>query len=196
MSDFKEFPKIPRLFRDCIITEKIDGTNGQICIIPAGTITSGTAEEHVLHRNANGDILLAGSRNRWVTPENDNYGFARWVLEHQEELRTNLGFGTHYGEWWGAGIQRKYGLKEKRFSLFNTTRWNSVPVSPCHVVPVIYAGPFSTEVVKDCVSRLRTEGSLASPGFMNPEGVVVFHEAGQCFFKATLEKDEKPKGVK
>lgn len=192
---FQEFPKIPRLFRDCIITEKIDGTNGQITIIPAGTMTS-IGEEHVIHRNAAGDILLAGSRNRWVTPENDNYGFARWAKEHAAELMDVLGFGTHYGEWWGAGIQRKYGLKEKRFSLFNTTRWNGQPTLPCHVVPVLWAGVFNTEAVKEWLDVLKKEGSKAAPGFMNPEGVVVFHEAGGVLFKATIVGDEKPKGSK
>ena len=35
MITFEEFKKIPRLFRDCTITEKIDGTNGQIVIQPS-----------------------------------------------------------------------------------------------------------------------------------------------------------------
>lgn len=32
--DFQSFPKIGRLNRDCVITEKIDGSNGQIHIFP------------------------------------------------------------------------------------------------------------------------------------------------------------------
>jgi hypothetical protein len=32
MPEFAGFPKISRLSRDCIITEKIDGTNAQILI--------------------------------------------------------------------------------------------------------------------------------------------------------------------
>ena len=31
--------------------------------------------------------------------------------------------GRHFGEWWGSGIQRGYGLDEKTFSLFNAYRW-------------------------------------------------------------------------
>lgn len=81
MSDFEEFPKIPRLRRGVTITEKIDGTNGQIFIDEEGNIK-------------------AGSRSRWITPEDDNYGFARWVAEHADELRE-LGHGRHFGEWWG-----------------------------------------------------------------------------------------------
>ncbi|HLE80817.1 MAG TPA: RNA ligase family protein, partial [Dehalococcoidia bacterium] len=102
LEDFQEFGKIYRLSRDCIITEKIDGTNAQVVVLEDGRV-------------------LAGSRNRWITPEADNFGFARWVKEHEEELRS-LGPGRHYGEWWGSGIQRGYGLKEKRFSLFNVSR--------------------------------------------------------------------------
>ncbi len=29
---------------------------------------------------------------------------------------------------------------------------------------------------------------------MQPEGIIVFHTAAQAMFKATLEKDEEPKG--
>ena len=40
--EFMEFPKIASLSRECIITEKIDGTNGQIFIDEDGksTVTS------------------------------------------------------------------------------------------------------------------------------------------------------------
>jgi len=102
--DFVAFPKIARLSRECVISEKIDGTSAQILITDDGQIK-------------------AGSRSRWLTPENDNFGFAAWVADNKEELLT-LGVGRHFGEWWGEGIQRNYGLKERRFSLFNTIRWH------------------------------------------------------------------------
>lgn len=183
--NFIEFPKIPRLFRDIVITEKIDGTNAQIYIpeLPGEA----------------GDLpFLVGSRSRWITPENDNAGFAKWAYEHAEELLT-LGPGSHFGEWWGAGIQRGYGLKEKRFSLFNTHRWGDPATRPscCDVVPVLYEGPLFLDG-KDSVSStldiLRKEGSVAAPGFMSPEGVVIYHKAGGYLFKATIERDEEPKG--
>lgn len=183
-TEFETFRKIPRLSRVCVITEKIDGTNAQILVTEDGK-------------------LYAGSRSRWlVTPEDeslssDNFGFGRWALEHKEELIKGLGIGRHYGEWWGAGIQRKYGLKEKRFSLFNTSIWNDPTVRPacCSVVPLLYEGIFSTEKVEEWVLTLRVEGSRAAPGFMNPEGVVVYHVAAGQYFKKTLEKDEEPKGL-
>ena len=42
---------------------------------------------------------------------------------------------------------------------------------------------------------LRERGSYAAPGFMKPEGVVVFHTAGNVGFKKTIEKDELPKAL-
>ena len=173
---FEAFPKVPRLKRDIIITEKIDGTNSQV-LVPEDD-----------------GPLLVGSRNRWITPEDDNYGFARWVKAHEEVLRKGLGYGTHYGEWWGSGIQRRYGLAEKRFSLFNVGRWSNGAPDLCHVVPVIYAGPWSQEAIDGALDKLRTGGSVAAPGFMQPEGVVVFHIASRNLYKVTLENDGEPKG--
>jgi len=56
---FVEFPKIARFSRDVIVTEKIDGTNAQVYV--DDTMTR----------------AFAGSRNRWITPDDDNFGFAR-----------------------------------------------------------------------------------------------------------------------
>ena len=38
---FVPFPKMARLRRDILITEKIDGTNAQIVIVPRGTYADG-----------------------------------------------------------------------------------------------------------------------------------------------------------
>jgi hypothetical protein len=175
--DFEEFPKMARLSRGCVITEKLDGTNAQICIGEDGS-------------------FQVGSRTRWITPEDDNYGFARWAMDHKDELLA-LGPGRHFGEWWGQGIQRKYPIGEKRFSLFNVSRWaGDERPACCHLVPTLYQGLFTTDAVESALSKLREEGSLAAPGFMNPEGVVVFHLAAGMGFKKTLEKDEVPKGAR
>lgn len=177
MNDFEPFNKIARLTRECVVTEKIDGTNAQIFIDEDGSIR-------------------AGSRKRWITPQDDNFGFARWVAEHEDEL-IELGPGRHYGEWWGLGIQRGYGLTEKRFSLFNTARWADDSVRPacCGVVPTLYQGTFNTNAVNLALLRLRDQGSEAAPGFMDPEGVVVFHLASRQLFKKTLDNDALPKSV-
>ena len=194
---FEGFPKIRRLFRDIIITEKIDGTNAQVHVLEDGRV-------------------LAASRKRYLLPEqSDNFGFRAWVEAHADELRE-LGPGRHFGEWWGKGVQRGYGLDEKRFSLFNVSRWwsewnarfdltkmergkeveigRTQPPLCCGVVPIIYAGPFSEDVVHTKLYELEALGSLAAIGFLRPEGIVIFHQQSGHLFKVTLENDEKPKG--
>jgi hypothetical protein len=168
--EFKEFPKIARLSRDVIVTEKIDGTNGQIYI------------------RDNGEFLI-GSRTRWITPENDNHGFARWAMENKDELIEGLGGGQHFGEWWGQGIQRGYGLKEKRFSLFNVTRWYECAPICCSVVPTLWRGVFDLDEIDRQMQLLNINGSVAAPGFMKPEGIVIYHIAGNVMFKKTLNGD-------
>jgi hypothetical protein len=196
-TEFIKFPKMARLSRECLVLEKIDGTNASILITDDGQ-------------------MLVGSRTRWITPESDNFGFARWVMEHREEL-LQLGPGRHFGEWWGSGIQRGYDLSkgEKRFSLFNVARWCLAGETPqriltadpciekyqdvlpacCHLVPVLRRGVFDTRMCDDALDELREKGSLAAPGFKFPEGIVVFHIAANVGFKKTLDKDDVPKGA-
>ena len=196
MTDFQGFNKIARFSREVIVTEKIDGTNAQIFIGEDGE-------------------FLTGSRTRWITPEDDNFGFSRWAHEHKDELLT-LGPGRHFGEWWGQGIQRKYGLTEKRFSLFNVMRWclhDETPLvipmadpriikteevlPPCvGLVPILWRGLFDDLTINDVLDCLLVNGSQAAKGFMNPEGVVVYHIAGNVGFKKTLEKDSEPKSAR
>ena len=80
--EFVPFPKIPRLHKECVVTEKIDGTNGLIYITD------------------DGDMFI-GSRNRWLSEDADNFGFHRWASENKSEL-MKLGVGRHHGEWWGC----------------------------------------------------------------------------------------------
>ena len=173
--NFEGMPKIKRWSREISISEKIDGTSGCVMIDDDG-------------------VMHVGSRTRWITPEHDNMGFARWCFEHHDELLL-LGHGRHFGEWWGAGIQRRYGQKEKIFSLFNSSRWtDDVRPSCCRVVPVLYTGPMDQYAIQGCLYRLKFEGSMAAPGYMNPEGIVIYHTAAGIAFKKTLEGDEVPKG--
>lgn len=185
--EFISFEKLARWHKPMIITEKIDGTNGQICIKDGK--------------------LFVGSRSRWLTPQSDNFGFCKWAYEHEAEL-LQLGEGRHWGEWWGKGIQRGYGLQERRFSLFDVTRWTehgkdlrgwitdevrgvitltkSAPPC-CHVVPVLYTGSFDEVMVMNTMKGLRTIGSEAARGWMEPEGIVVFHTAAKRNFKLTYD---------
>lgn len=174
--EFVGWPKIPRWSRDIIITEKLDGTNAAVCI------------------NDNGTEVWAQSRSRIITPDDDNYGFAGWVERNRDALIQELGPGRHFGEWWGQGINRNYGLKEKRFSLFNVTRWRDSPLTVCSIVPVLYEGMMYGPAIDGALEDLRCFGSRAALGFMNPEGIVVFHTAANTCFKKTIEKDDEWKG--
>lgn len=172
--EFVPFPKIPRLHKECVVTEKIDGTNG------------------IIYITDDGDMFI-GSRNRWLSAESDNFGFHRWASENQDEL-MKLGAGRHHGEWWGSGIQRGYNLPkgEKRFSLFNVSIWNyENKPECCYVVPTLYTGEFSTNELDDVMDKLWDYGSVASPGFMNPEGIILFHSSANHYFKAPFDKNHK-----
>lgn len=180
--EFQAWPKLPHLNRQIIITEKIDGTNAAVYVGEDGTVG-------------------AQSRKRVITTQDDNFGFANWVSTHAAALAEILGPGYHFGEWWGSGIQRGYGLSkgEKRFSLFNTSRWGGHDlrdlVPGLGVVPVLYEGPLDTHVINRTVEALSGSGSHAAPGFDRPEGVVVFHTAANSMFKVTIENDELPKAL-
>lgn len=266
--EFQEWPKIGRLNRDIVITEKLDGTNAAI-----GIKLTGYTSDSIGNTIPN-YIVYAQSRNRIITPHDDNYGFAAWVEKNSALLAEHLGEGLHFGEWWGVSIARNYGLSERRFSLFNTAKWNDTDAGVAalaalrilgvsiYSVPVLYTGPWTgllgykdaatgewldlskqenwpevlTQTPVDRVrfnafiegwveqgsgdelneefkklfpmnprprfapnfiaEWLKREGSQAVPGFMNPEGVVVFHKATGTCFKVTLEGDEKHKGEK
>lgn len=183
---FEPFPKIPRFSKagGCCITEKIDGTNAQLYI------TEELFKEE--HTARVGDYYIyCGSRNRLITPEDDNYGFAAWVKDNAEDL-INLGVGRHYGEWWGNSIQRNYGLRDRRFSLFNVNRWSKPDVNlpTCvSVVPVLYRGIFETSKIKCTLEELRITGSMASEGYMNPEGIVIYQYHTEQLFKMTYDGD-------
>ncbi|GGY88705.1 hypothetical protein CP967_31215 [Streptomyces nitrosporeus] len=187
--DFREWPKTSRLFREIVITEKIDGTN-------AG-----------LHISEDGQVV-AQSRKRIITPDSDNYGFARWAADNADELAYILGPGLHFGEWWGRGIQRRYGMDRKVFSLFNTSRWREVDESntspelraldasvgaQIDAVPVLYSGQFDETEIRQQLYYLQMGGSKAAPGFMHPEGIRVYHSQTRSVFKVTLDANDAGK---
>lgn len=209
--EFAPYPKLARLNRDMYVTEKIDGTNAAVQVVdltdqaslrplrenwetdPDGTpVATTTVDGRLLG-------LWAQSRKRFVNPIRDNAGFGQWVAENAEQLVT-LGEGIHYGEWWGLGIQRGYELDEKRFSLFNPVRYTNqleggVLPDNVHAVPVLCEYTFSTDAITSTLDMLEANGSYAAPGYMRPEGVVVWHSAARTAFKVTLENDEVPKAL-
>lgn len=176
--EFKPWPKIARLANEQMtITEKIDGTNACVIFLPAD---NDWGYEHA-----------AQSRNKLITPESDNAGFAKWVWQHVDELFVDLGYGYHYGEWWGSGIQRGYGMErgEKFFSLFNAPRWTPAAASfktpNLRVVPLLYQGSLESGKIADFADVLYESGSFAAPGFMKPEGIVVHLKEAGATYKIT-----------
>lgn len=166
--EFKAWPKITRVEnrRAPIFTEKIDGTNACVVISEDGE-------------------FACQSRTRIITPDDDNFGFAKWAYEHKDELLT-LGPGYHFGEWWGLGIQRGYGQTEKRFSLFNTRRWGDHNPNTPKCVGVVPILPVTN--VEDARKFLVENGSIVAPGFMRPEGAVMFDVDTETCFKIIIDK--------
>lgn len=173
--EFKEFPKIQQLEKIHLrITQKINGTNAQI----------------VIFETENGFNLKCGSRNRWITPDDDNFGFARFVYENKAEFIEKLGIGSHFGEWCGPGIQSSEGLSVKTLVLFDHWKFPSDrPLPPNTVtVPVLYLGKFDSKVIPETIEKLKTEGSLLVPGFMRVEGAVV--NIGGVSYKYVFDAEE------
>lgn len=171
--DFVGWPSIQRLSSDIVtVTEKVDGSNGVIWVGPDKQV-------------------LAGSRNGWLLDGRENYGFAAWVAAHADTLWM-LGEGYHYGEWFGCGIQRGYGLPEKRFASFEYWR-DDLPICMLKV-PLLYQGIYRNETLDEQIAILQRYGSKLVPDFMKPEGIVVqYRSAKGVKFKKFCENDLIPK---
>lgn len=205
------WPKTPRLNRGMLVTEKIDGTNCAVIIkpLPEDLLDVVAMAEYgqIVDLGERGVeesyVVTAQNRERLLQPgPADSFDFAKWVWRHAEDLALALGPGYHYGEWWGGGIQRKYGLNkaDKRFALFDVKRYSEIDFASYDLpnvatVPVLGTGPFDTTTVNIHVALLREGGSVAVPGYMKPEGVIVLHEASGQYFKVTCERDEEPKSL-
>jgi len=166
--EFKPWPKITRVEnrRQPIFTEKLDGTNACIAISEDGE-------------------FMCQSRNQIITPHNDNYGFATWVYKNKEKLML-LGKGYHYGEWWGLGIGRGYEQKEKKFSMFNVARWSNQENPIPELVSCVPFLPVQT--IEDAREFLKVNGSVAAPGYMRPEGAVMYDPDTKTCFKIIIDK--------
>lgn len=182
--EFEKFPKIPRLKHGLNITvsEKLDGTNGQI-VIP-----------NVIIPEINPALqILAGSRNRyhkWGDRATDNYDFALWVAEHAADLLA-LGHGRHYGEWYGRGINRGYDLDERCFALFNTSKPSEYLPFCVEQVPVLYDGEYQGyDHLMSIWKELVETGSHAHDfcGFNRPEGLVIWFHEMRTYMKMPIGK--------
>lgn len=210
--EFKAWPKIGRLSKSLmVVTEKIDGTNAAVGIMEVRPEMEGHRDlDHpavtlvMEYTNEDGvpyDVpyktwmVYAQSRKRLISVGDDNYGFAKWVRENADTLVTDLGPGLHFGEWWGFGIQRGYGLAVKKFSLFNTLRWGGqewpgFETPNMSVVPQLRRHTFDAQVARDELDYLRITGSRAVDGYMNPEGIVIHVPDVNGRWKMTFDGDE------
>lgn len=163
--EFQSFPKIQRYERGmAVITEKIDGSNG--CLI----------------FNDEGDMWVQ-SRNRMLTldKQNDNFGFAHWA-HNTEGLFEFFGPGRHYGEWFGCGIQRGYGMSERCFAPFNTGLFSQERIEAGAPDGVTYTPVLGVcqltelnETVDQVMGVLSTDGSHTREGWgWAPEGSMIW----------------------
>ena len=83
----------------------------------------------------------------------------------------------------------------KSLAFLNSTRIDAkAPPASVSVVPVLYTGIFTSTAADDALELLRREGSKAAPGFMKPEGIIIYQSAARMYFKKTLDKDDEWKG--
>lgn len=189
---YPSFNKIERLENIyCIISEKIDGTNGLIEI--------------------NYDSVKFGSKNRYLESHEDNAGFMNFYSYHknifintakelnEKEIEISGETLTKYeeiypihiyGEWFGKGIQRGYGLDKKFFMPFNP-EYAELLIE--HEVPhivrpyILYEGKFSEKVATSSMHFLKEEGSYVIPKYMKPEGIVIYFPKYNFYLKDTFE---------
>jgi len=165
--EFTAFPSIKRFSNSQFsITQKIHGTNAQIAVVPIHVEGSERVTDYVVR---------AGSRNRWLYPHDDNFGFAAFVETNRSEIIDRLGPGIHHGEWAGPGINSGEGLTQKTFVLFDWWKYpEESPLPPqTTVVPVLYQGEIDLQQIDDAMEYLRLNGSRLVTGFMRPEGIVI-----------------------
>lgn len=214
--ELKSFSEIKKwLPLRMVITQKIHGSNAQVCIFPKGQPSELIPGNVDTAFNADGtprdgyDVKV-GSRERWIFPgkTTDNFGFAQFVEDNKQEFIDKLGPGTHYGEWAGPGINSGEGLKEKTFILFNHGRPYENGLPPRTVLaPVLFdsanLGEWNPGLTPDIyidsvMTDLKLNGSKLVPGFMRPEGCVIEY-AGKKYkkvFKAEETQWKDPSKVK
>lgn len=182
MGQFKGWGSTPRENKNKTVLEKIDGTNA--CVV----IYDGQVK--------------AQSRKRMITPDDDNYGFAKWVYDNAGVLMDTLGFGYHYGEWFGPGIQgNPLGVESKRFALFHATKYTEDngyelnKVDGLETVPLLHHGQCNIWTIPQIVEDLEMYGSkvkgTATDGTVaaKAEGIIVWNNETKTRTKILLEND-------
>lgn len=178
--EFKSFGKIENIKKfnsRMVITQKINGTNAQIFI---------------KKRDDGSYCVLAGSRNRWLTVDNDNYGFCAWLENNLDAIIDFFGEGRWYGEWAGNGISAGEGLPDKNFVMFDWHRRKDMPKETALnilYVPVLYTGAYDLQQIEKVSESLRIGGSKLAE-FDRPEGIVVDFN-GEKYKKVFNQEESK-----
>jgi phage tail protein X len=86
-------------------------------------------------------------------------------------------------------------VPSKNFSLFNALRWGGqewpgFTTPNMFIVPVVVKRQFATEVAQSALDLLKANGSLAAPGFMDPEGIVIHVPDVNGRWKMTFDGDK------
>jgi hypothetical protein len=196
MVDFKAYPKTHRIGTEqYTITEKVDGTNGVVYVHKAKPADFRVGKDR--------SYVKAGSRSRWLEDDGskkwDNHGFGEWVMENERAL-IELPEGFHYGEWYGRGINRNYGLKDRRFMLFDYARYDKLITNNNILGDLIETETVLADVVTyDYLSIaiklnsacLSVEGSVHVRGFSDPEGLIIRSKLRPAVYKYIIRKDEE-----
>jgi hypothetical protein len=199
---FRAFPSLTRFSHGWTVTEKLDGSNSQVVIVPEtepdenGRLPREAYNDSILGEHE-GLLIFACSRKRLINLGQDNYGFARFVHDNADEIIAKLGEGRHFGEWVGKGVNaRGYNLDQKRFVLFNTHRWTGADLPErVDVVPVLFEGYLGEPGAEfaTIMEDLKFAGSVYAPGYLDPEGIVMLHGPSRTLFKKTFDYDEQGK---
>lgn len=194
---FKSWGSTTRENKNKTITEKLDGTNA--CIV------------------AQDGKVTAQSRKRIITPDDDNYGFAKWVYDNAGALLDTLGYGYHYGEWYGEGIQKNpLGIEGKRFALFHATKYTEgngfdlERVDGLETVPLLHHGQCDVWTIPKIMEDLEIYGTKVKgaktekiytgiPGLegteyvyekaAKSEGIIIWNNETRTRTKMLLEND-------
>lgn len=169
---FKKWPKIARYTKPMRghITEKMDGSNA--CIIVQ-----------------DGKVVGCQSRKRIITPDEDNFGFARWVYNNANYLK-GLGDGYHYGEWCGPKINgNRHNLDMNTFFLFSWYREEELgrPVDNLEYVRLLHEGDIDPDTVTTAMEDLLF---ISAHEDYIPEGIVIYYSDYKFHLKHTYENPE------
>jgi len=169
MIEFKEFPKIPQFRNIKKDLQYLSEKNPLSSFIFEGTIKLHGTNAAVGYDAESGTIYCQ-SRKRIITPEEDNMGFAAWVMSEESLWKRyfqEVFYGESallFGEWCGEGIQKGVAISSipKMFVIFEgyCEGWESVRAYP--EVPLantynIYDFPLYTVTIDADSPELATE---------------------------------------